>query len=88
MQKIQIYRKVEERYTAAAQSDDRDYGQRVAIQFGYSTEELESIPLDANLGLSCGNPHALANLKEVRCSCQHQNRGRESIILTRTLDTG
>lgn len=31
---------------------------------GYSTEELESIPGGANLGLGCGNPTALASLKE------------------------
>ncbi|MCA8997269.1 MAG: arsenite methyltransferase [Planctomycetaceae bacterium] len=36
----------------------------VAEAFGYSAEELDSIPADANLGLSCGNPLALASLKE------------------------
>jgi arsenite methyltransferase len=30
---------------------------------GYSSEELASIPDDANLGLGCGNPSALAGLK-------------------------
>lgn len=30
---------------------------------GYSDEELSSIPEDANLGLSCGNPVAIASLK-------------------------
>ncbi|KAF1952862.1 NAD(P)-binding protein, partial [Byssothecium circinans] len=40
------------------------YGNAVAQAFGYSTEDLSSIPVDANLGLSCGNPLALANLKE------------------------
>jgi SAM-dependent methyltransferase len=30
---------------------------------GYSQEELQSIPADANLGLGCGNPLALASLK-------------------------
>lgn len=30
---------------------------------GYSAEELASIPEDANLGLGCGNPTALAGLK-------------------------
>lgn len=67
MQNGQIYEKVDERYGAAARSDDQAYSQKVAKEFGYSQEELESIPLDANLGLSCGNPHALANLKEVSC---------------------
>ena len=63
----QIYGRIQERYATAAETDDHEYGQRVAKQFGYSTEELENIPQDANLGLSCGNPHALAKLKEVCC---------------------
>jgi SAM-dependent methyltransferase len=35
----------------------------VAQAFGYSDEELSSIPADANLGLSCGNPTATASLR-------------------------
>jgi len=31
---------------------------------GYSDEELGAIPVGANLGLGCGNPTALASLKE------------------------
>lgn len=34
---------------------------------GYSEKELEAIPEDANLGLSCGNPTALAALKKGEC---------------------
>lgn len=34
-----------------------------ANQLGYSDNELSNIPPEANLGLSCGNPTALANLK-------------------------
>lgn len=30
---------------------------------GYSEEEISSIPTGANLGLGCGNPHAMAQLK-------------------------
>jgi len=37
---------------------------RVAKAFGYSEEELMSIPTTANLGLSCGNPTAIASIKE------------------------
>jgi len=36
----------------------------IATAFGYTQEELKAIPERANLGLSCGNPVALANLKE------------------------
>ena len=35
----------------------------VAEAFGYSAEELASIPAEANMGLSCGNPTATARLK-------------------------
>lgn len=34
-----------------------------AQQLGYSEEELTHIPEDANLGLSCGNPTAMAKLQ-------------------------
>jgi arsenite methyltransferase len=35
----------------------------VAEAFGYTPEELASIPAEANMGLSCGNPTATANLR-------------------------
>ena len=36
----------------------------MSLAMGYSGEELKSVPDDANLGLGCGNPTALASLKE------------------------
>lgn len=65
MNEKQIYEKVQERYGSAAKVNDDKYGDTIAKAFGYSEEELTSIPRNANLGLSCGNPLALANLKEV-----------------------
>src|SRR5215469_17446912 len=35
----------------------------VAEAFGYTPEELAAIPAGANVGLSCGNPTAFANLR-------------------------
>ena len=35
----------------------------VAEAFGYTPEELASIPAEANMGLSCGNPTATAGLR-------------------------
>lgn len=35
----------------------------IAQAFGYSEEELASIPAEANMGVSCGNPVATANLR-------------------------
>jgi arsenite methyltransferase len=37
--------------------------QAVAEAFGYTAEELTSIPAEANMGLSCGNPTATAYLR-------------------------
>ncbi|MBI4833992.1 MAG: arsenite methyltransferase [Planctomycetes bacterium] len=37
--------------------------QGIASAIGYSKKDLSAIPNDANLGLGCGNPTALANLK-------------------------
>lgn len=39
-------------------------GKAVSEALGYSAEELASLPEGANLGLGCGNPQAIANLKE------------------------
>src|SRR5712675_358720 len=57
---------VRSKYAAAASSSlsNEHAGVRaVAEAFGYTPEELASLPADANLGLSCGNPTATANLK-------------------------
>jgi SAM-dependent methyltransferase len=57
---------VRSRYGAIAGSglSTEDEGVRaVAEAFGYSPEELRSIPAAANMGLSCGNPIAHANLR-------------------------
>src|SRR3989304_443297 len=36
----------------------------IASGIGYSNEEMASIPRDANLGLGCGNPTAMAALQQ------------------------
>lgn len=57
---------VREKYAAVAASSlsSNDEGVRaVAKAFGYSADELQSIPAEANMGLSCGNPTATANLR-------------------------
>lgn len=38
--------------------------QKASMGIGYSPIEIQSVPDDANLGLGCGNPTALASLKE------------------------
>ena len=58
---------VRSRYGAVAKSklSSEQRGVRaVSEAFGYSSEELSAIPAEANMGLSCGNPTATANLSE------------------------
>ena len=55
-------------YSTLAREDstkNAEHMKKAAAAFGYSPEDLASIPEGANLGLSCGNPLALAALKEV-----------------------
>ena len=57
---------VREKYGAVAASslsNDHAGVQAVAEAFGYTADELASIPAEANMGLSCGNPTATAHLK-------------------------
>lgn len=61
-----ITEQVREKYAAVAASSlsSEATGVRaVAEAFGYSPEELASLPADANMGLSCGHPTATANLR-------------------------
>ncbi len=37
--------------------------EKLAEAIGYTNEELDALPEGANMGLSCGNPTAIANLK-------------------------
>lgn len=58
---------VRSRYGAVADSklSSKHVGvHAVAEAFGYTPEELASIPAEANMGLSCGNPTATAHLRE------------------------
>jgi SAM-dependent methyltransferase len=62
----EILDSVRSRYGAVAEStlSSNDAGVKaVAEAVGYSAEELTSIPAEANMGLSCGNPTATAHLR-------------------------
>ncbi|MDR7440256.1 MAG: arsenite methyltransferase [Armatimonadota bacterium] len=71
MKKKKIQKIVREAYGKIAQGQEgcgcgtcgRDT-QEFARSIGYSEEDLRAIPNEANLALSCGNPTALASLKE------------------------
>jgi SAM-dependent methyltransferase len=62
----QLLQSVKAKYGAVAEStlsNDHAGVQAVAEAFGYTAEELTSIPAEANMGLSCGNPTATAHLR-------------------------
>jgi SAM-dependent methyltransferase len=61
-----ILQTVQHQYAAMARSNlsnDSSAVQSIARAFGYAPEDLASLPPQANMGLSCGNPIALAGLK-------------------------
>jgi arsenite methyltransferase len=61
-----ILEQVRTQYSAVAKrglSSNHEGVRSVAEAFGYTPEELASIPAEANMGLSCGNPTATARLR-------------------------
>ena len=65
METKEIYYQVEQRYGSVDRTVTGKYEQTVAKAFGYTEAELAAIPEGANLGLSCGNPLAIAKLRNV-----------------------
>jgi SAM-dependent methyltransferase len=64
--KEEILDSVRSKYGAVAEStlsNNHEGVRAVAEAFGYSADELTSIPAGANMGLSCGNPTATAHLR-------------------------
>jgi SAM-dependent methyltransferase len=60
-----VIEQVRSQYANVANStlgNDSDAVRAVAAAFGYSEEELNGLPRQANMGLSCGNPLALAGI--------------------------
>jgi arsenite methyltransferase len=76
MDKGEIRRSVREGYGKIAKQDSSccgsaksccggtDSPQKISKGIGYTEEEMNTVPEVANLGLGCGNPIALASLKE------------------------
>lgn len=65
------YQLVQSRYGDIAKRsktvEGQDKEESIAMAFGYSAEDLNTLPEKTNLGLSCGNPVGFANVKEVCC---------------------
>jgi SAM-dependent methyltransferase len=62
----QLLESVKSKYGAVAESSlssEHAGVKAVAEAFGYTPEELTSIPAQANMGLSCGNPTATARIR-------------------------
>ncbi|HUL31271.1 MAG TPA: methyltransferase domain-containing protein, partial [Thermodesulfobacteriota bacterium] len=76
MEKEEIGKAVRERYGNIAKQGSSccgpaksccgstDSAQTISRSIGYTEEELKAVPEGTNLGLGCGNPIALASLKE------------------------
>ncbi len=77
MKKEEIKKKVRERYARSARGKDSccnvspcGCGETVlnerssSLKIGYTKEDLAKVPEESNLGLGCGNPAAVASLKE------------------------
>lgn len=64
------YHNVQTRYGNIAKdtsnpATQQDTDDKIAQAFGYSADDLSSLPVKANLGVSCGNPTAFASIKPV-----------------------
>lgn len=58
---------VRDQYAGVAKgalSNESSAVRSIASAFGYSADELNQLPAEANMGLSCGNPLALAGIRE------------------------
>jgi arsenite methyltransferase len=65
MKEEKVHKVVRERYGKITKTDSCGCGcASTSQQIGYSKSELASVPKEADLNLGCGNPIALASLKE------------------------
>jgi len=54
---------------------------QISKKIGYTEEQMHAVPAGANLGLGCGNPIALASLKEGETVAAYLKRGRLSPLV-------
>lgn len=71
MEETEVKKVVREGYAKIAQRVDSEYSccggtkpGELSRRIGYSEDEIEAVPEGANLSLGCGNPVAIASLKE------------------------
>lgn len=58
------YAKIAKQESACSCCGNAELAQDISKKIGYTDEELKAVPEGSNLGLGCGNPVALASLKE------------------------
>jgi len=64
MKEEKVRKMVREGYGKIAKTEKCCCGPEMSKKIGYTTEELKSVPEGADFSLGCGNPVALASLKE------------------------
>ena len=64
MDSIKIRNAVEKRYAEIAASGSSCCGDQSLVQIGYKQEELKALPQEALMGLGCGSPVRLAEIRE------------------------
>ena len=75
MKEEQVKKQVRKRYAKAAKTSgsccpssassfSAPTSEQISKMIGYTEEEMKAVPEGANLGLGCGNPTAMASLKE------------------------
>ena len=67
MKERMIIDDVRDQYAGVARgelSNNSSSVRSIAAAFGYSEDELNQLPAEANMGLSCGNPLALAGIRD------------------------
>lgn len=67
MSERKIIDDVRDQYAGVARgglSNESTAVRAIAAAFGYTEEQLSQLPSEANMGLSCGNPVALAGIRE------------------------
>ncbi len=57
------YGRIAERYEEGCCGSRTNRASSASMRMGYSEEEVAGVPEGANMGLGCGNPQAIANLK-------------------------
>ena len=91
MKEEQIKKHVKNRYSRIAKSGSSccPSGECGGMSFkeqakmiGYSDKDLEKIPVEANMGLGCGNPVALADLKKGETVLDLGSGGGMDVFLT------